>query len=304
MSPASEETKALRNYATLQKSKVDELQNLIENAGECSSSGYFNVLPSLSKIVKLWLENGTAITNLEELEKRAVERYKKLGKPDFECLHVALVRRQGQNFYSNSKCLGLLLDWFFDETDVNLIVWKGSYRCQETTTKDVMNWLFPEIRHIRYACTKCFMEFGNKEEWIRHENNKHFQLQAWRCPEILNPNSDRNDLTKALPTTSTENECARLFHRRDDFEEHLCNEHDCKEPDVKIVVTASVIGRNYQRQIWCGFCGKLIPLQKEGLDAWSERFDHLGKHFQKEQNIGDWLLPDCNKTVRETRDVR
>ncbi|EDN09659.1 predicted protein [Histoplasma mississippiense (nom. inval.)] len=215
MSPASEKTKALRNYATLQKSKVDELQDLIENAGECSSSGYFNVLPSLSKIVKLWLENGTAITNLEELEKRALERYKELGKPDFECLHVALVRRQGQDFYSNSKCLGVLLDRYFDETDVNLIVWKGNHRCQETTTKDVMNWLFPEIRHIR----------------------------------------------------------------RDDFEEHLCDEHDCKETDVKIVVTASSVAgwetdpRSARQDLSASMCS---PVASAGWREWVARLRRGG----------------------------
>ncbi|PGH28398.1 hypothetical protein GX50_08863 [[Emmonsia] crescens] len=76
MSLASEKTKAVCNYAALHRLKVDELEGLIKNAGEYSSPRFFNVLPSLSKIVKLWLENGTAITNLEELEKRALERYK------------------------------------------------------------------------------------------------------------------------------------------------------------------------------------------------------------------------------------
>ncbi|QSS61741.1 hypothetical protein I7I51_03918, partial [Histoplasma capsulatum] len=269
-------------FPTGEKSKEQELQNLIQNAGEYPhhNPGFYGVLPSLSKIVKLCLENGKAIANLEELENEALKQFKELEKPDFEFLHVALVRRQGQRLYSNIKSLGMLLDWSFTETGVNLILWNGQYGARAATTTEAMHWLFPEIPHIQYACTKCFVEFGNKKEWIRHENTEHFQMQAWRCPKILDLNFCPDDPAKALSTNSSENECARCFDRKDKLQKHLCSEHGYREANVKAVVSASEIGRNGQ-----------------GQNSWTERFDHIEKHFQIGRKIGDWLLPDGNKTV-------
>ncbi|QSS66625.1 hypothetical protein I7I51_02814 [Histoplasma capsulatum] len=247
MFPTGEE-EAVGNYISLQRSKEQELQNLIQNAGEYPphNPGFYGVLPSLSKIVKLCLENGKAIANLEELENEALKQFKELEKPDFD------------------KSLGMLLDWSFTETGVNLILWNGQYGARAATTTEAMHWLFPEIPHIQYACTKCFVEFGNKKEWIRHENTEHFQMQAWRCPKILDLNFCPDDPAKALSTNSSENECARCFDRKDKLQKHLCSEHGYREADVKAVVSASEIGRNGQGQTWCGFCRKLIPLQQEG----------------------------------------
>ncbi|EDN05059.1 predicted protein [Histoplasma mississippiense (nom. inval.)] len=97
MFPTGEE-EAVGNYISLQRSKEQELQNLIQNAGEYPphNPGFYGVLPSLSKIVKLCLENGKAIANLEELENEALKQFKELEKPDFEFLHVALTPLQQQ----------------------------------------------------------------------------------------------------------------------------------------------------------------------------------------------------------------
>jgi hypothetical protein len=56
------------------------------------------------------------------------------------------------------------------------------------------------------------------------------------------------------------------------------------------------IGRNCQARFWCGFCNKLIDLKKKGLEAWTERFDHIDDHFMGRncpiRRIQDWIPMD------------
>jgi len=65
------------------------------------------------------------------------------------------------------------------------------------------------------------------------------------------------------------------------------------------------IGRNCQTRFWCGFCRKLIDLKKRGLDAWTERFDHIDDHFMgrkglEVQRIRDWVNVDGKKPRGES----
>jgi hypothetical protein len=60
------------------------------------------------------------------------------------------------------------------------------------------------------------------------------------------------------------------------------------------------IGRNCQARFWCGFCTKLVELKKKGLEAWTERFDHIDDHFMGRHNwprqgIQDWIPVDSDK---------
>ncbi|OAX84478.1 hypothetical protein ACJ72_01149 [Emergomyces africanus] len=95
---STSEEEAVGNYSSLQRSKEEELQNLSQNAGEYPhhSPGFTGVLSSLSRIVKFCLKNDKGIASLEELETETLKQFKELEKPGFECLHVALVRRQRQ----------------------------------------------------------------------------------------------------------------------------------------------------------------------------------------------------------------
>ncbi|OJD27004.1 hypothetical protein ACJ73_01601 [Blastomyces percursus] len=280
----------------LQKSKVEDLEDLIRGDGELKKPGFFDVLPSLSEIVKHCYANGSPITTIEELEEQALKQYKESGKPDFEYLHVALVLRQGENLnqgqnLNDSSHSGVILDWSFNKNDVNLIVWEGSYRCQDLKVADAISMLFPGIRYIRYACTKCFEQFDEKKEWMRHENTQHFQLQAWRCsqPSTIPPST----ISPSMAHLTTE--CSQLFYEKKGFKEHLSTLHECEETEA--VAAASVIGRNGQRQTWCGFCRTLVLLHKEGQEAWEERFDHIEKYYQSGQVIDNWLLPRGHKTA-------
>lgn len=39
------------------------------------------------------------------------------------------------------------------------------------------------------------------------------------------------------------------------------------------------IGRNCQKRFWYGFRRVLVDLKSKGVDAWTERFDHIDNHF-------------------------
>ncbi|KAL5322018.1 hypothetical protein ACEPPN_009986 [Leptodophora sp. 'Broadleaf-Isolate-01'] len=143
-------------------------------------------------------------------------------------------------------------------------------------------------RHERpYGCTfiACNKDFGSKNDWKRHENSQHFHLETWRCDE-------------ERPEGGA---CAKACYRRQTFQEHLKKEHSITEPElVKKKIDACRIGRNCQARFWCGFCKELVDLKKKGLEAWTERFDHIDDHFMgrapfPKQSIQDWIPVDSDK---------
>jgi hypothetical protein len=143
-------------------------------------------------------------------------------------------------------------------------------------------------RHSRpYGCTfaTCSKTFGSKNDWKRHENSQHFHLETWRCDE------------EKLEGGS----CAKVCYRRQTFQDHLKKDHSISDnDDVKSKVEGCRIGRNCQSRFWCGFCTKLIDLTKKGIEAWTERFDHIDDHFMGRhdlpvQDISDWVPVDSDK---------
>ncbi|KAF7954293.1 hypothetical protein EAE96_005422 [Botrytis aclada] len=143
-------------------------------------------------------------------------------------------------------------------------------------------------RHERpYGCTflACNKTFGSKNDWKRHENSQHFHLETWRCD---------NEKPEG-------GACAKVSYRRQTFQDHIKKEHAVIDQDaVKIKVEACRIGRNCQARFWCGFCKTLVDLKKKGLEAWTERFDHIDNHFigrhgLQKQSIQDWIPVDSDK---------
>lgn len=143
-------------------------------------------------------------------------------------------------------------------------------------------------RHTKpYGCTflMCNKSFGSKNDWKRHENSQHFQLESWRCYE-----------EKFEGAT-----CAKVYYREQTFKDHLKKDHNISDSEVvKSKVDGCRIGRNCQARFWCGFCNKLINLAKKGIDAWTERFDHIDDHFMGRngapvQTIQDWISVDSDK---------
>lgn len=151
-------------------------------------------------------------------------------------------------------------------------------------------------RHSRpYGCTflTCSKTFGSKNDWKRHENSQHFHLETWRC--------DAEKVEGGF--------CAKVCYRRQSFQEHLKKDHDISDPEIlKNKVETCRIGRNCQARFWCGFCTKLIDLTKKGVEAWTERFDHIDDHFMgrhglAKQGIQDWIPVDSDKPRGDALDL-
>lgn len=146
-------------------------------------------------------------------------------------------------------------------------------------------------RHDKpYTCTfhNCSKNFGSKNDWKRHENSQHLQLEIWRCDEKVHQHQHHQG--------GNDNVCGWVAHRRESFRTHLSKEHNIvNEPAIEKKVTECHIGRNCESRFWCGFCRKTIEFQKDKKLAWSVRFDHIEDHFigrngVRQQNIRDWVF--------------
>lgn len=144
-------------------------------------------------------------------------------------------------------------------------------------------------RHSKpYGCTfaNCPKTFGSKNDWKRHENSQHFHQESYRC------NIEKDEGAGV---------CGKAFFRRQTIQEHLKNHHHMKdEPTIKEKVESCRIGRNCQARFWCGFCLTTVTLKKKGLEAWTERFDHIDDHFmgrngREEKNIRDWIYMNSDQ---------
>lgn len=138
-------------------------------------------------------------------------------------------------------------------------------------------------RHTRpYGCTftSCSKAFGSKNDWKRHENTQHYQIEAWRCHEES--------------PASLIKQCAKVFHRREQFQAHLKDHHLIKDDEyVRAQTKLHRIGRNGQMKFWCGFCQKIVNLKASGLAAWDERFNHIDDyHFKQGRRIDEWYPLD------------
>ncbi|EHL01787.1 hypothetical protein M7I_2138 [Glarea lozoyensis 74030] len=135
-------------------------------------------------------------------------------------------------------------------------------------------------------------KFGSKNDWKRHENSQHFQIETWRC-DGQRPEGGA---------------CSKVCYRKLSFQDHLKKEHKFSDDEEVLSdkVEACRIGRNCQDRFWCGFCIKLVSLRKKGLEAWTERFDHIDDHFMGRngliaQGIEDWIPVDGSGKVKETQ---
>ncbi|KAL8671475.1 MAG: hypothetical protein Q9168_004025 [Polycauliona sp. 1 TL-2023] len=138
-------------------------------------------------------------------------------------------------------------------------------------------------RHTRpYGCTfpGCSKKLGSKNDWKRHENTQHYQIETWRCHEYSE--------------SSAIGQCASIFYRREQFQGHLREKHKIgDEQYIQTQCKQHRIGRNGQGKFWCGFCQEIVELKTKGLEAWEERFRHIDdQHYKKKQTIYDWLPLD------------
>ncbi|KAK0719680.1 hypothetical protein B0H67DRAFT_160672 [Lasiosphaeris hirsuta] len=138
-------------------------------------------------------------------------------------------------------------------------------------------------RHDKpYACTHtgCDKHFGSKNDWKRHENSQHTQLEFWKCGEKA-----KDHRPGGL--------CGKICHRRETFKNHLGKDHQIKDTKaIEKQLQDCRVGRNYESRFWCGFCAQTIDFKKNGGLACSERFDHIDDHFtgkgQPKRDIREW----------------
>ena len=159
-------------------------------------------------------------------------------------------------------------------------------------------------RHTRpYGCTfkDCPRRFGSKNDWKRHENTMHCQIETWKCAEpkaedgahsITNRGDD-----SATNGTKSLKQCGLLRYRRELFMAHLHKDHGLTgaehEQHVEEQCERRRVGRNGQCGFWCGFCQTIVKLGKLGTEAWDERFNHIDdEHFKKGTRVEDWVPLD------------
>ncbi|KAI4182512.1 MAG: hypothetical protein LQ348_004834 [Seirophora lacunosa] len=154
---------------------------------------------------------------------------------------------------------------------------------QIAALKDDLN----QNKKRRITCDQCPTTTArlcdmSKNDWKRHENTQHYQIETWRCQEHS--------------TTSALGQCARIFYRREQFQGHLREKHGLENEDqIREQSKSCRIGRNGQSTFWCGFCRKIVELKMEGLDAWEERFSHIdNQHYKGGQTICDWVPLDSD----------
>ncbi|KAK3325454.1 hypothetical protein B0H66DRAFT_529490 [Apodospora peruviana] len=137
-------------------------------------------------------------------------------------------------------------------------------------------------RHDKpYACTydQCDKRFGSKNDWKRHENSQHFQLECWKCNEKV------KDSDHEL--------CGKVCHRRETFTNHLEKEHNLGQKAIEGKWATCRVGRNCETRFWCGFCKMVVELEHRGGRAWTERFNHIDEHFngrngKAKMDISNW----------------
>jgi hypothetical protein len=138
-------------------------------------------------------------------------------------------------------------------------------------------------RHSKpYGCTfqNCSKRFGSKNDWKRHENSQHFLHEAWRC-DMKRENGRSSEV------------CGKLSHRRENFKEHLSKAHSLQGEQLEVKLEHCRVGRNCEARFWCGFCERIIEIERKGLGAFTERFNHIDDHFSGREGlprkeIDDW----------------
>lgn len=123
---------------------------------------------------------------------------------------------------------------------------------------------------------------------------QHYHAQCFRC---------------SLPRRRHA-ECAALFFQEEDFVKHLTEDHGyVNRHALREQVGKSRIGvyehkSRFQFYYWCGFCREIRFIDKPGVEAYKERFDHIEtEHFQKGQNIKQWF-PAKGHTMKGARKKR
>lgn len=147
-----------------------------------------------------------------------------------------------------------------------------------------------------FQCTFCTDTFKSKHDWTRHERTLHLSLESWVCAPFGPTYQDElSNMLRCvfcdIEAPSEEHiqshrymECQekpstlRTFYRKDHLLQHLRLVHGCQNAVSNIAKWKSEVTHINSR---CGFCSETFTL-------WSDRNDHLAKHYRKGTNIKEW----------------
>ncbi|KAK6064568.1 hypothetical protein SCUP515_11693 [Seiridium cupressi] len=164
-----------------------------------------------------------------------------------------------------------------------------SRRCELKYVKPTMLLLSMRLtvprKHLKrhekpYGCTYegCNKRFGSKNDWKRHENSQHFLLEVWKCD--------------FRATDKPAQACGKVSHRRETFRQHLVNNHQLTADTAEKKLEECRVGRNCEANFWCGFCEEIIKVKRKGVDAWTERYNHIDDHLAGRNGLLKKLMDD------------
>lgn len=116
------------------------------------------------------------------------------------------------------------------------------------------------------------MTFGSKNDWKRHETNRHEHVETWHCDQG----------------------CTMFFNSTEGFRAHLQRDHHLTDSAlIESKLEDNRLGSHCRVSFWCGFCEKLFEKNNEGADISGIRFDHIddhfmGRHGKPKQRIKEW----------------
>lgn len=163
-----------------------------------------------------------------------------------------------------------------------------------------------------FAPYGCESTFVSKNEWKRHVTSKHLQLGFYRCDVgkcgVSTHQTSQNHFvtvtpspksTSSTPTPGQPND----FNRKDLFTQHQRRMHapwlrsNRRRTATEAESTAFEESLDEVRQrCWhqlrhpphqshCGFCRELFV----GSGSWDARMEHVGRHFEREDRLGEEL---------------
>lgn len=193
--------------------------------------------------------------------------------------------------------------------------------CSHVTFKDSASLQ----RHVSNLHTRAFVcvfgfagcpsTFASKNEWKRHNASQHLNLNYWRC-ELENCGKAH---AQASPkgSSSSGSGAAGLrgseFNRKDLYTQHLRRMHapfavkrmnkKNAEWDERVKqLQVSAVRQRRSPPLLLGCPVKGCDTRFEGLSAWDDRMEHVGKHLEKTASGGSAGGQHAKLVVEHERD--
>jgi hypothetical protein len=150
-----------------------------------------------------------------------------------------------------------------------------------------------------YCCTWCSSRFARPSDWRRHEESIHCPQTEWICLYqktadhlgnrcefcyCAKPTLEHYQLKHKAADCLRKPFRDRAFDRKDHLRQHFKQVHDLKDAPSNIDLWSRPIANATPEGGWlCGFCH--APLQ-----TWSDRMDHVRRHYESGLTMDSWSL--------------